>query len=284
MGVYVVTRRYESRTVEEKSTRRASAGAKAGVPFFLEAAGALAAKAKLHHMASSGPGGATEEEQQKTRAGACCEDCAKGSACATHTAKLTPDTPAVHPIAASAPAKVAPVPDAPAADAHGAASHAPPGHCHYTLEVSAPIAARCGGGECGASLLVPIVRVIPTGHGCPPVGGMTLEERVTPVQPGPGERACGVAPIETGGGCPIDANGFVTRCFDEYAICGGVDAFPLGACVKRAVQTYAIGGTVIARNEFVIRVSSARQNVAGGSRRSCTGTAELRLDPRIRVL
>jgi hypothetical protein len=128
--------------------------------------------------------------------------------------------------------------------------------------VGRPHQSQCGGMVCGARLIIPIVRVIAAGRGCPSLDGQSVTEQVTPARLQPGERRCG-ASLQTGPGCVMDSNGFMQgSCLDEYALCGGINQFPQGTCVERFDQEYLIGSRVIARNQIAFTVTNNRETDA----------------------
>jgi hypothetical protein len=103
------------------------------------------------------------------------------------------------------------------------------------------------------------------------------------------EQQCSTAPVETGGGCPLDANGLFSNCIDIYSICGGIGRFPIGTCTRRSVQRYLIGTTVIAVNHITFRVTrtapTTTQNEAElRTRLTCRGEVEFAPDSRVVVL
>jgi hypothetical protein len=144
----------------------------------------------------------------------------------------------------------------------------PGSNCNYIIHAGTPSSRRCEGStSCGMVIFVPYVRISASGR-CLPFEEQQLTENVSEEQLQPGEVLCPISLVITGGECSIGPNGYLSGCVDEYALCGGIDRYPLGTCTRRYFQQYLIGdrtGTyrrVIAENHLVFRINRRNELIS----------------------
>lgn len=148
--------------------------------------------------------------------------------------------------------------------------------CHYIIHAGAPTARNCEPLDmddasltpCGMVVIIPYVRIGTQGS-CPAIEGQYMTEEVQSIPVGPPDVQCPVQTRHTGSGCRIGSGGYLTRCQDTFAICGGMGAFPSEAtCTDRFRQQYFIGPQtgpgrrLISENHLEFRIARSNTHLS----------------------